>query len=47
MKLELFNTEASKIWKRVSDSEEHVTELLQLEIDLYKKLLVFFQIGES
>ncbi|WP_439695971.1 LuxR C-terminal-related transcriptional regulator [Mucilaginibacter sp. AW1-7] len=47
MKLELFNSEATKIWKRASDSEEQATELLQLEINLYKKLLIFFQIGES
>jgi len=47
MKLDLFNHEATKIWKRISDSEENATALLQLEIDLYKKLLVFFQIGES
>lgn len=47
MKLELLSTEAAKIWKRFSDSDERATELLQLEIDLYKKLLIFFQIGES
>lgn len=47
MKLELLSNEAVRIWKRASDSEEQATELLQLEIDLYKKLLVFFQIGES
>jgi len=47
MKLELLSTEATRIWKRASDSEERATELLQLEIDLYKKLLIFFQIGES
>ncbi|WP_439695968.1 LuxR C-terminal-related transcriptional regulator [Mucilaginibacter sp. AW1-7] len=47
MKLELFNNEATKIWKRISDSEERTAELLQLEIDVYKKLLIFFQIGES
>ncbi|SEM79138.1 PAS fold-containing protein [Mucilaginibacter gossypiicola] len=47
MKLELFNNEAAKIWKRISDSEEKVSDLLQLEIELYKKLLIFFQIGES
>lgn len=47
MKLELFNNEAAKIWKRISDSETHVNDLMQLEIELYKKLLIFFQIGES
>lgn len=47
MKLELLSNEAAKIWKRASDSEEQATELLQLEVELYKKLLIFFQIGES
>lgn len=47
MKLELLTTEATKIWKKASESEERVPELLQLEINLYKKLLIFFQIGES
>ena len=47
MKLELFNNEATKIWKRLSDSSESGSTLLQLELDLYKKLLIFFQIGES
>lgn len=47
MKLDLFNEEAIRIWKRLSDSEENFNDLLQLELDLYKKLLIFFQIGES
>jgi DNA-binding CsgD family transcriptional regulator len=47
MMLELFNTEASKILKRLSDSEGDVDELLRFELEFYKKLLVFFQIGES
>ncbi|MBS1690407.1 MAG: hypothetical protein JSS96_16875, partial [Bacteroidetes bacterium] len=47
MKLELLSIEAAKIWKRFSDSEEQATDLLQLEIDFYKKLLIFFEIGES
>lgn len=47
MKLELFHNEAAKIWKRVTEQGDHSTELLQLEVDLYKKLLVFFQVGES
>jgi len=47
MKLELFNSENNKIWKRIAESEERIDDLLQLELDFYKKLLVFFQIGES
>ncbi|MFL9484828.1 LuxR C-terminal-related transcriptional regulator [Chitinophagaceae bacterium LWZ2-11] len=44
MKLELFNNEAGKIWKRAAG--EPVADILQVELDLYKKLLVYFQIGE-
>jgi PAS domain S-box-containing protein len=47
MKLELFNNEAAKIWKSVTEQGDNPTELLQLELDLYKKLLIFFQVGES
>lgn len=47
MKLELFNAEAGKIWKRLSDGTEDVGEQLRFELEVYKKLLVFFQIGES
>lgn len=47
MKLELFNHEASKIWKRVSQSNQQAAIPLQLELELYKKLLVYFQIGQS
>lgn len=46
MKLEIFSTEANRIWKHVSDSKEEAGELLKLELAFYKKLLVFFQIGE-
>ncbi|MDR3713074.1 MAG: LuxR C-terminal-related transcriptional regulator [Puia sp.] len=47
MKLEILNTEANRIRKNVSDGNEEAGELLQLELEFYKKLLVFFQIGES
>lgn len=47
MKLELFHNEAAKIWKGITKQGENPTELLQLELDLYKKLLIFFQVGES
>ncbi len=47
MKLELFHNEAAKIWKGITEHSEKPAELLQLELDLYKKLLVFFQVGES
>ena len=45
MKLEVLNHEANKVWKNVA-SHTGNDELLQLEIDLYKKLLVLFQIGD-
>lgn len=44
MEIELFNAEASKIWKRITSNVPH--EQLQIEIDLYKKLLNFFQAGD-
>ncbi|HTI90753.1 MAG TPA: LuxR C-terminal-related transcriptional regulator [Puia sp.] len=47
MKLEIFNNQANRIWKHLSDSEETTGELLKLELDFYKKLLVIFQVGES
>ena len=45
MKLDLFNDEASKVWKRVASGKE-VTDLLHIELELYKKLLTYFQVGE-
>lgn len=45
MKLDLFNNETEKVWKSISGNAPN--DLLQLEIELYKKLLVYFQIGES
>ena len=44
MKPDLFNTEANKIWRR--HAPESTPDLLQLELDLYKKLLNFFQVGD-
>jgi len=43
MKLELFTNEANKIWKQVAS--QAVPDLLQMELDLYKRLLNFFQVG--
>lgn len=45
MKLDLFNNETKKVWKSISGNAPH--ELLQLELHLYKKLLMYFQLGES
>ena len=45
MKLDLFNAETEKVWKSISGNAPN--DLLQLEIELYKKLLIYFQIGES
>ncbi len=47
MKLEIFNANANKIWKQVSDSEQEAGELIKLELEFYKKLLVFFKVGDS
>jgi DNA-binding CsgD family transcriptional regulator len=44
MKLELFSNEANKLWTRMSS--ESVTDSLHIELDLYKKLLNFFQVGD-
>jgi len=43
MKLELFNEETNKIWKQVSSGPN--ANRLQFELDIYKKLLNFFQVG--
>ncbi|MFX9081320.1 hypothetical protein ABTN40_19805, partial [Acinetobacter baumannii] len=45
MKAELFNNEANSIWKRAASISP--TELLQVELEFYRKMLIFFQIGES
>jgi DNA-binding CsgD family transcriptional regulator len=44
MKLELFNDEANKIWRRHASGS--APDLLELELDLYKRLLNFFQVGD-
>ncbi len=44
MKLELFNTEAINIWKKASGTT--MPEQLHFELDLYKKLLSLFQVGD-
>ena len=44
MKLEKFNNETFKLWKQMSSGIE--AGQLQLELELYKKLLNFFQVGD-
>ena len=44
MKLELFNHAANYIWKKAAGQTAPDQVLLELEI--YKKLLNFFQVGE-
>ena len=44
MKLEIFNTEANNIWKKAAKGAS--SEQLRHEIELYKKLLRFFQVGD-
>jgi len=44
MKLELFNAEATNIWKKAAGGA--TPEQLRFELDLYKKLLSFFQVGD-
>jgi DNA-binding CsgD family transcriptional regulator len=44
MKFELFNSETNKLWK--SMSSKTASGDLQVELELYKKLLNFFQVGD-
>jgi len=44
MELELFRHETNKIWQRTPG--EPVDTLLQYELDIYKKLLEYFQVGD-
>ena len=44
MKVELFNANASNLWKKITSHS--ATEQLTIEIGLYKKLLNFFQAGQ-
>jgi DNA-binding CsgD family transcriptional regulator len=44
MKLELFNNEANKLWRSMSSGAPGHD--LQVELDLYKRLLNFFQTGD-
>ena len=45
MKPALFNEEANNIWKKAAASDP-AFKALNLELDLYKKLLSFFQVGD-
>jgi len=44
MNLELFNEEANNIWKNAASGSP--SDQLRFELDLYKKLLSFFQVGD-
>jgi len=44
MQLDKFNNEAFKLWQQMSSDVE--AGQLQLELELYKKLLNFFQVGD-
>ena len=44
MKLELFDKEASSIWQKATSRS--APEQLRFELDMYKKLLSFFQVGD-
>lgn len=44
MNAELFNVEANNIWRK-APGETHVSQL-HIELELYKKLLNFFQVGD-
>src|ERR1700727_1035781 len=44
MKLELFSSEATTIWEKAAGKA--YPEQLQIELDLYKKLFNFFQVGD-
>ena len=47
MKLDVFNTEVNKIWKNLSDGERINDNMLLTELEFYKNMLVFFQVGET
>ena len=44
MKLELFNSEANKIWKKAAGGSPQ--EQLSFELSMHKKLLNYFQVGD-
>jgi len=44
MKFELFNNETNKVWQSVASGP--VESNLQFELELYKKLMNFFQVGD-
>lgn len=44
MKLELYSEETNKLWRRMSG--QSATDGLHLELELYKRLLNFFQVGD-
>jgi len=44
MRIELFNSEASNIWKKAAGKS--LSDQFRFETDLYKKLLNFFQVGD-
>jgi DNA-binding CsgD family transcriptional regulator len=44
MKLELFNSAAAQIWEKSASITE--VNQLRLELDLYKRILSFFQVGD-
>ena len=44
MKLELFNNETVSLWKKMSSGA--TTNRPNIELELYKKLLNFFQVGD-
>jgi DNA-binding CsgD family transcriptional regulator len=44
MNLTIFNTEANNIWKQAASRS--ASDQLRFELDLYKKLLSFFQVGD-
>jgi len=44
MKLELFNDKTAKLWKKMSSGAD--PGRLHIELELYKKLLNFFQVGD-
>src|SRR5476649_1012119 len=44
MKLKLFADEINKVWKSVAT--ETTAEFPQVELELYRKLLTFFQVGD-
>jgi DNA-binding CsgD family transcriptional regulator len=46
MKFEIFNTKTNKVWEAISSKSVTATNRAQFELEIYKKLLNFFHVGD-